>query len=437
MPHAAIVQRMSAQVTLKPGCRVAVLGAGRSGLASTRLLRALGVEVFVSDQNPLDPQVRCELTALGVPCEEGGHTERALEHTQLLVLSPGIPLSAPIVQAACARKIPVWGELELAYRFCPTEKIIAVTGTNGKTTTVHFIERLLRGGVVSAGNIGTPLSARLKEITKETILVLEVSSFQLETIQKFRPHVAVFLNFAPNHLDRHPSIASYFAAKCRIFANQIEQDFLVLPRALRLPARPRSRLIFYDDLLPELKSFALAQHLKENLAAAMAACRIFAPTIQSLTAEELQQLRLPHRQEFIAEIGGVKFYDDSKATTIHATLAALQAFSDPLVLILGGRNKNLDFGPLVQALRAREIREALLIGEAAPQIARALKEAEVKRYAFVKDFAEAVERALHHPGSVCLLSPACASFDQFKSYEERGEAFRQAVAKLIPNPRAV
>lgn len=410
------------------GQSVTVLGAGRSGLAVARVLRYLGARVFVSDHHALSASALHQLTQLAIPFEENGHSEQALAQAQCLVLSPGVPLSTAIVQQAVRANIPVWGELELAYRLCPTKKIIAITGTNGKSTTVHLTERLLSAAghpVVSAGNIGVPLMARLKEITSETIVVLEVSSFQLESTHTFRPQVAVLLNLAPNHLDRHGNLENYYAAKCRLFQNQTEQDVLVLPRDLELPHPPRSRVLYYDDLLPELAHLAVPQHIKEDAAAALAACRVFSPHLSP--PQTLQQVHLPHRQEFIAEINGVRFYDDSKATTVHATLAALKAFPEPLVLILGGRNKNLDFSPLAQALRTRQIREILLLGEAAPQIAQALQRADVRRFSFVRDFSEAVERALRYPGSVCLLSPACASFDQFTSYEERGRAFQRAV----------
>jgi UDP-N-acetylmuramoylalanine--D-glutamate ligase len=412
---------------LLTGQSVTVLGTGRSGLAVARALHYLGARVFVSDHSALSSRARHELTQLGIPFEENGHTEQAIAHARLVILSPGVPLSAAIVQQALRKDIPVWSELELAYQLCPTEKIMAITGTNGKTTTVHLAEQLLSAAghsVVSAGNIGVPLIARLGEITSETIVVLEISSFQLESTHTFRPRVAVLLNLAPNHLDRHGNLENYYAAKCRLFENQTEGDFLVLPHGLQLPVAPRSRLLYYNDSLPELAGLMAAVHIKEDLAAALTACRVFEPTV---TPHGFLTLRLSHRQEFVAEIDGVRFYDDSKATTIHATLAALEAFEGPFVLILGGRNKNLDFAPLAQALRSKPICEILLIGEAAPQIAQALKTAQITRFSFVKDFSEVVKRALRYPGSVCLLSPACASFDQFASYEERGRAFREAV----------
>ncbi|MCS6902853.1 MAG: UDP-N-acetylmuramoyl-L-alanine--D-glutamate ligase [Candidatus Bipolaricaulota bacterium] len=443
---------------MRAGSRVVVLGAGRSGLAAARLLRSLGASVFVSDGASISEAARATLHKLQIPYEEREHTQRALDSAELVVLSPGISIYAPIVQAARARGIPVWGELELAYRFCPSSKIIAVTGTNGKSTTTLLIEKLLKKAdldVISAGNLGVPLSERIYEITSETIVVLETSSFQLESIERFRPHVAVFLNIAPNHLDRHGSFEEYLKAKCRIFENQTEDDLLVLSRDLSLPQRPRSRVIFYDDLLtgklttdvgnrlsrfseknslnPLPKSAvssnlnALAEHWRLNAAAAWAAARLFAPDLPMPQREDLP--RLPHRQEFIAEIAGVKFYDDSKATTVHATLAALAAIPGPLVLILGGRAKGQDFSLLAEALSRYEIREVCLIGESAPQIAHALERANFRRFVFVEIFDEAIERALRYPGASCLLSPACASFDRFSNYEERGEAFRQAVLR--------
>lgn len=412
-----------------------MLGAGRSGLAAARLLRHLGANVFVSDGAPLSETARTTLRDLKIPYEEGGHSPRALDFADLVVLSPGISIYAPIVQQARARGVPIWGELELAYRCCPSSKIIAVTGTNGKSTTTLLIERLLKRAncdVISAGNLGVPLSERLYEINPETIVVLEVSSFQLESIERFRPHVAVFLNIAPNHLDRHGSFSEYFKAKCRLFENQTEEDFLVLPRSLKLPQRPRSRTIFYDeDPSPER---SLAGHWQLNAAAAWTAARLFAPDLPPPKLEDLP--KLPHRQEFIAEIAGVKFYDDSKATTVHATLAALAALPGPVVLILGGRAKGQEFATLAEALSRYEILEVCLIGESAPQIARALERANFRRFVFIESFDEAVERALRYSGASCLLSPACASFDRFSNYEERGEAFRQAVLRRKDDPVA-
>lgn len=414
--------------------KITILGAGRTGLAAARLLHHLGADVFVSDQAPLSPTARHELTHLGIPFEEQGHSHLALAHTQLLILSPAVPLHSPIVQQARARGIPVWAELELAYRLCPSTQIIAVTGTTGKSTTTTLIATMLTEAgqpTITAGNIGTPLIAQLPHITPQTLVVLEVSSFQLEAIESFRPAVAVLLNIAPNHLDRHGSFLHYAQTKCRIFENQTEHDLLIVPRQLQLPSPPRARLLYYDDLMSELSHLRLPRHLREDASAAWAACRAVVPTLPPPTEELVRRAQLPHRQEFIAEIGGVKFYDDSKATTVHATLAAVEAFAGPLVLIVGGRNKNVDFAPLADAVRTKPICEILLMGEAGPQIARALEAAGVRRFSFVRDFSEAVERALRYPGATCLLSPACASFDQFRSYEERGRAFRAAVLQRV------
>lgn len=414
--------------------KITILGAGRTGLAAARFLHHLGADVFVSDQAPLSPSARHELTHLGIPFEEQGHSELALAHAQLLILSPAVPLHSPIVQQARARGIPVWAELELAYRLCPSTQIIAVTGTTGKSTTTTLIATMLTEAgqpTITAGNIGTPLIAQLPHITPQTLVVLEVSSFQLEAIESFRPAVAVLLNIAPNHLDRHGSFLHYAQAKCRIFENQTEHDLLIVPRQLQLPFPPRARLLYYDDLMSELSHLRLPRHLREDASAAWAACRAVVPTLPPPTEELVRRAQLPHRQEFIAEIGGVKFYDDSKATTVHATLAAVEAFAGPLVLIVGGRNKSGDFAPLADAVRTKPICEILVMGEAGPQIARALEAAGVRRFSFVRDFSEAVERALRYPGATCLLSPACASFDQFRSYEERGRAFRAAVLQRV------
>jgi UDP-N-acetylmuramoylalanine--D-glutamate ligase len=416
---------------LKASRCVAVLGAGRSGLAAARLLHKHGARVFLSDHRSLPPQAREELEALGIDYEEGGHTHRILE-SELIVLSPGVPFDLPILKEARGRGIPTIGELELAYRFCKSRKILAVTGTKGKSTTAKLIGELLRAHdykAVVAGNIGTPLSNELERIDEGTIVVLEVSSFQLESIVDFHPWISLFLNFAPDHLERHGGLENYFKIKCRIFSNQTEEDFAIVHRSLlpRLP-RLRPRLLSFSEIQVE----GLFPHLREDLAAALCAARLVEPGIDLSKVDLEKALALPHRLEFVAEVDGVKFYDDSKATNVLAALAAISSFPDSrLTLILGGRAKGESFAPLAKAVKEREI-TALLIGEAAPELARELERVGHRGFHFVKDLREAVRLALELGHEVCLLSPACASFDMFADYAARGEAFQQAVrqAKL-------
>ena len=413
------------------GRQVTVLGAGRTGLSVARFLLTEGAHVYLSEQARLSAEVAHELEALGVHYEDGGHTERALAGAGLIVPSPGISSDLPLLQAARRRGIPIIGELELAYRFCPSARIIAVTGSVGKTTTVHLIEKLLKTNshrVVRAGNEAEPFIAALPKIRSETIILLEVSSFQLETVESFRPHITVFTRFAPNHLDRHGSLEAYFALKCRIFENQTEQDYAVVHREIALPDGLRPRLIRFDgsELAgPEYR--LLLPHQRADLAAALLACRLLDPAIRLDLLNLEKAVALPHRIEFIAEIDGVCFYDDSKATSVAATLAALHGFSSSTLLILGGRTKGEDLSPLARAIRDHDLQGVLLIGESAPLFAQALNVVGYRRYEPISDLQAAVEIALQLRPESCLLSPACASFDQFNSYQERGQSFQRIV----------
>ena len=412
--------------------KVAVLGAGRSGLAAARLLRSQGTRVFLSDHQEILPWAKEELQALGVAYEEGGHTERILEN-RLIVLSPGVPPTLPILKRARKLGIPIIGELELAYRFCESKRILAVTGTNGKSTTAKLLGELLRAAghkVVVAGNIGNPFSGELARIDRETVVVLEVSSFQLETIEKFRPWVSVFLNFAPDHLEWHGGLESYFRAKCRIFENQRGSDFAVVnPSLLSLlpPLRPR---VLQIDSRSIPRQHDLFPHQHEDLAAALLTARLVDPKVE-LGAVDLQEaLALPHRLQFVAEVDGIRFYDDSKATNVAATLAAIDSFPGSRVtLILGGQAKGESFSPLARVVKGQGI-AVLLIGEAGGEIARELEKVGHREFQFIDDFQEAVQSALALGREVCLLSPACASFDLFTNYAERGRAFQQAVKEL-------
>ncbi|HIC96502.1 TPA: hypothetical protein EYP12_07760 [Candidatus Bipolaricaulota bacterium] len=413
---------------------VAILGAGRSGLAAARLLHNQGKRVLLSDHRSIPPQVKGELRVHEIAYEEGGHTERVLDG-ELIVLSPGVPLEIPILAEARRRGIPIIGELELAYRSCKSRKIIAVTGTKGKSTTTKLIGELLRAHgykVVVAGNIGRPLSGELERIDEETIVVLEVSSFQLESVVEFHPWISLFLNLAPDHLERHGSLENYFRIKCRIFSNQTDEDFAIVHRSLlpRLPElRPRL-LTFGPEDLPRVELGGLFPHLREDLAAALCAARLVEPGIDLSRIDLEKALTMPHRLEFVAEVGGVRFYDDSKATNVMATLAAIASFPDSsLTLILGGRAKGESFSPLAREVKKRRI-AALLLGEAEIDLAREFERLGHQRFYFIHDFHEAVRLALEIGHEVCLLSPACASFDMFSDYAARGEAFREAVRAL-------
>jgi UDP-N-acetylmuramoylalanine--D-glutamate ligase len=418
-----------------------VLGLGRSGQSLVRFLISRGVDVFASDQGLLRPELKAELLGLGAIVEENGHTEQALQKTDLIIVSPGIESDTPILKMARSRKIPIMGELELAYQFCPSENIIAITGTNGKTTTTRLVGELLKSygyDVIVAGNIGVPLVEYIDQIRPETMIVLEVSSFQLETIHAFRPHVSLFTNFAPNHLDRYSTLAAYFDAKCRLFENQTDEDFAVVSKHLPLLPTALPTMLFYEKTLPQLQRFNISPHNRLNLAAALTATRAIDATITPYKLDLREIFNIPHRIQFVGEVNHVRFYDDSKATNVAATLAALETFDAPLVPILGGHDKGCDYAPLAQAIVKKDIKHVLLLGEASRKIARALEQGGYHQpLSVVRDLPEAVSLAAHHPGSVCLLSPACSSFDMFKNYEERGDVFRQAVQEISKRIPAV
>lgn len=414
------------------GRRVTVLGAGRTGLAAARFLAEQKAHLFVSDQAHLSPEIKAEFASLGIAYEEGGHSEQVLD-ADLIILSPGVPIGLPIVLEAKARRIPLIGELELAYQSCKSKNIIAITGTNGKTMTTHLISQILsKNGfdVVTAGNIGMPFITQLEKIKKNTIVVLETSSFQLESISSFRPHISVFLNFSQNHLDRHGSLENYFNAKCNIFKNQTEQDFALVHRDIKRLPSIQAKLVFFDAAdCPLPRENRLRVPHRENLAAALTVCRLLKQDISLDAADVEKVLMLPHHLEFVAEINGVKFYNDSEATNVAATMAAVNSFTEmeSLVLILGGRDKGQSFNELAHFIKMKDIQQVLLLGEAKEKLTCALAQAGYKRFSAIKDFREGVEWALQSGAQLCLLSPACASFDMFSDLEARGEAFKEAV----------
>lgn len=422
------------------GKRVTIIGAGLTGRATARFLVGQGARAFVSELNVLAQEIKAEFETLSVAYEESGHTDRALQKADLLVLSPGVPLDLPIILKAKRMGIPTLAEIELAYQFCKSEKIIAVTGTNGKTTTTRLIGDLLSAAghkVIVAGNIGLPFIGRLEKIGEDTLVVLEVSSFQLEGISSFKPHISIFLNFAPDHLDRHENLERYFAAKCRIFENQTVKDFAVVNEMLPLPQDMSPRVFAFNKELERESNSSKCESLKdigkhnlENLSAALTASRLIDRGINLSLIDVKKALAFPHRMEFVDEIDGVKFYDDSKATNVAATMAAINSFDEPLVLILGGKDKGVDYLPLGKLILERDIKEVLLMGEAREKIARELRRVGYQRFRFVKGLREGVELAHQLKGGVCLLSPACASFDMFANFAERGKLFKQEVSAL-------
>ncbi len=418
-----------------PFRRVSVLGLARTGRALVSALVPAGVSVFLSNERALSPDDRAFLQGYGVPWEEGGHTERVLA-ADLIVPSPGVPPHAAALREAGKRGIPVWSEIELAYRLARPRALIAVTGTNGKTTTVELVGAILHAAgldPVVAGNIGHPAIATVDEVVDRP-WVLEVSSAQLGWTEGVRPTVAVWLNFAPDHLDHHGTLGAYFAAKARILACQREGDTAILPREILAQVTPRARSVDYRRVhLPGGWGEGLPEHLRDDLRAAWAAaCAAFPDLATSPPpyAAIAPALRQPHRMEKVGEIGGIPFVDDSKGTNAHATAAALASIPGPVVLILGGRHKGGGYDALAPRVREKA-RAVVLIGESRAYFADLLG-AWGAPYEMATDPRDALRRAYRvaQPGDTVLLSPACASFDQFRDYAHRGEAFRHAFARL-------
>jgi len=383
-----------------------VLGLARSGLAAAAALERRGVEVVRADRE------------LGNDEDVG-----LVEGVGLLVKSPGVPAEASLVAGARERGVAVWSEIELGSRLLPNP-ILGVTGTNGKTTTAEWLGFML--GAPVAGNVGRALSELDGEVEPEQLVVVELSSFQLEDIDRFRPRIAVLLNLEPDHLDRHGSFKAYRDAKLRIFENQTEADTAVVPRDLDHELRAQRVEFAADDRLPAEPSLRGA-HNRENAAAAVAAARAAGAREEEIVRGLRDFRGVPHRLELVAERGGVGYVNDSKATNVAATLRALAAYEDePVRLILGGSRKGEDFAPLAAAL-GPNVRAVYVIGETADELARVIPDT-----IRAGDLATAVERAATaaQHGEVVLLSPACASYDQFGDFEERGEEFKRLVANL-------
>lgn len=418
-----------------PFRRVTVVGLARTGRAVVEALVPRGAELFLSELRALAPEERAFLEGHGVPWEEGGHTERALG-ADLLIPSPAVPPHSPLLQEARRRGVPVLSEIEIAFRLAQPARLIAVTGTNGKTTTTELVGAMLRAAgrePVVAGNIGRPAISTVDEVEGRP-WVLEVSSYQLEWTAEFRPGVAVWLNFAPDHLDHHGSLAAYFAAKARLLARQTEDDWAVLPPDLLSRLVPKARAVDYTGIeLPPGWGEGLPPHLRDDLRAAWAAAGCACPELWGSPPPYegvAPALRGPHRMELVGEIGGIPFIDDSKGTNAHATAAALASLPGPVVLILGGRHKGGGYEDLLPLLRAKA-RACVLVGESQDYFASLLASAGVPHERAANPL-EALRWAyqLAEPGDTVLLSPACASFDQFRDYAHRGEAYQEAFQLL-------
>lgn len=443
------------------GKRVLVVGLGKSGVASALFLKKQGARVTVSDTKSGD-ELRNEIPVLldnGITVETGGHGDRTFQGQDLIVVSPGVPVDAPPLVQARSLGERVIGEIELAAQFLPGP-IVAITGSNGKTTTTTLTGEIMTASGFPAlvgGNIGTPAISLADRAKPGTAIVLEISSFQLETIQSFRPKVAVVLNVTPDHLDRHRTFEIYAAAKTRIFENQQSEDCAVLnaddPTCVAMSKKTRAQVYWFSRLkeverggwvrdgnivfrdgsgqreIMQVSEIPLkGAHNLENVLAA-----VCASVLMGCAAEKIRQAvhdfkAVEHRLEFVASIAGVDYYNDSKATNVDATIKALESFPANIHLILGGKDKGSDYTVLNDLLR-RRVKRVYTIGAAAAKIESQIKGAEVVH-------AETLENAIRqahasaHSGDVVLLAPACASFDQFKSYEHRGRVFKEIVQGL-------
>jgi len=416
------------------GKRVTVVGLAKSGQAAAQLLDKLGARVRVAEQVSSDkfPPEFCDwLRERKIPAEFGRHTQAFIADSDFLVISPGVRVDALPLVWARARGIPVWSEIELAARLCPCP-IIAVTGSNGKTTTVTLITEILKAAGKNArlcGNVGYPFSQYVLDLKSTDYVVLEISSFQLEAIETFKPYIAVWINFSQNHLDRHKDLTEYFEAKKRIFLNQDHNDFAVLNAAdeklRRLEKELKARVVFFG-----YPGHAQEENIQNpNYLAAAQVARILGvrPEVYRQVFADFRGVE--HRLEKVRVLDGVEYINDSKATTVESGRWALLNIDRRVVMICGGRDKNLDYSVLRDLVKQR-VKNMIVIGEAREKIAKVF--ADVVKVEEAGDFQQAIvlARGLARPGDVVLLSPMCASFDMFKNYEERGRVFKEIVQGL-------
>jgi UDP-N-acetylmuramoylalanine--D-glutamate ligase len=398
-----------------------ILGLARSGQAAALALARRGERVVGVDRSTEVDAGRLE--AAGVEVRLGSEEASLLEGMDVLIKSPGVPAEASLVVAAHERDIPVWSEVELGSRLLPNP-ILGVTGTNGKTTTSELLGAML--GAPVAGNVGRALTELDGEVAAEDWIVCELSSFQLEDIEQFRPRIGVLLNLEPDHLDRHGTFEAYRDAKLRIFERQGPEDTAVVPRGFTSVGEAQRVEFSGDDPLPAEPRMPGA-HNRENAAAATAAARAAGASEEQIARALETFSGVPHRLEEVAEIDGVRYVNDSKATNAAAARRAIAAYDDALHVILGGLGKNESYTELAADLREKDAR-VYLIGAAANELAAALE----IPYELSGDLATAVRTAATtaQPGEVVLLSPACASYDQFRDFEARGEEFRRLVKEL-------
>ncbi len=443
------------------GMRVLVVGLARTGVATALFCAARNAKVTATETRAESElgDAPAKLRNAGVKLELGGHTEKTFLEQDLIIPSPGVPADDPFLLTARSNKITIWSEIELAYRF-QEGKLIGITGSNGKTTTTTLVHHILANSGVEAilaGNVGTPLISRVETMNARTVAVVELSSFQLELIERFRPDIGVMLNLTPDHLDRHKTMEAYAAAKARLFENQTELDAVALnaddsPTVGHAPKKPqvfwfsRKRAVEQgaylkgedivvthqggEKFVMKAREIPLAgPHNVENVLAAVMAAWLAGVDAASIGRAVKSFAGVEHRLEFVAEIDAVKYYNDSKATNVDATLKALDAFPGRILIILGGKDKGSDYTVLQKPLREKAIL-ALLIGTASEKIEKQIGGS------VAMERAETLERAVEiasnaaQAGDVVLLAPACASFDQFQNYEHRGRVFKELVRQI-------
>ncbi len=447
------------------GKHITIAGAARSGIAAACLLKRKGYDVFVSDSGPVSKAAETRLLEAGIHFEQHGHTDLAL-NADILVTSPGVPDTSTIIRHFTNEGRPVYSEIETASWFCKGD-IVAITGTNGKTTTTSWIDHLWKTANrnhATAGNIGVAFSDVVEQADNDTDIILEVSSFQLDHIETFRPRIAAILNITPDHMDRYDNkLENYVRSKFRIIENQTSNDFFIYD--FDDPVLREHLKNVLDDAMPHLLAFSLVdevpegafirageivvrmnnreetimkteevslrgQHNLRNGLAAILAARAFEIRNEAIRESLSHFEGVEHRLEFVRDLEGIRYVNDSKATNVNAVWYALGSFERPIVLILGGRDKGNDYSELVDLIR-QKVRAIIAIGEGADKVENELKD-KVSEFVRAKSMEEAVTAAsfLAKEGDVVLLSPACASFDMFENYEHRGRVFKEAVRKL-------
>lgn len=444
--------------------KILVIGAARSGLGVAEYLHEKGARVTLTDSKPAEKlgDIIIPFYDLGIELVLGREPEICPGTYDFAVVSPGVPLTVPLVRKITELRIPLIGELETAFRDT-TVPYIAITGTNGKTTTTALTGQIFQDAgrqVFVGGNIGTPLTTGIKDLTPRHVVVAEVSSFQLETIDFFRPKVSVIINITPDHLDRHGNMGGYTAAKARIFENQMADDYTVLNyddlRVRALAEKTAGRVVFFSRkvilengvythngeitvdfdgikavVIPREEIFIKGEHNLENALAAVAVSVCMGIETESIARTLKSFPGVAHRLEYVADIDGVTYINDSKGTNPDSTIKALEAYDRPVILIAGGKNKGGSFDQLAQLVKTKA-RAVVLLGETAPIIKEALELQGFSSIIQAHDFSETVYLAQKAalPGDIVLLSPACASWDMFNNFEERGNLFKALVMEM-------